>query len=101
MSRCWQGGDDVDMDYWDSVLTQLGLARARVTLDTTYSRLRRRRTELCGAKPGASAETAEPADAGGSHTEGAARSLSPELTREGDDVPATGMGASCVHSVVA
>mmetsp|Transcript_57509 Transcript_57509/g.132076 ORF Transcript_57509/g.132076 Transcript_57509/m.132076 type:complete len:622 (-) Transcript_57509:437-2302(-) len=91
--RVKQGGDDVDMDYWDSVLTQIGLARARVTLDTTHARLRRRRAELCGAKAGASAETSQPADAGGSHT-GEVRSLSPELTQEGDVQSSTAVGAS-------
>jgi len=74
-----QGGEDVDTDYWESVLVQLRLARARATLSEMYEQLRRRRTELCGAVPTPAASGAPSGSAAAGATAG---SLSPELEPE-------------------
>uniref|UniRef100_A0A6T7CIP1 Splicing factor Cactin n=1 Tax=Coccolithus braarudii TaxID=221442 RepID=A0A6T7CIP1_9EUKA len=91
--RVQQGDEDVDMDYWDSVLTQLGLTRAHATLNDTYTRLRRRRAQLLGgAKSSAAAESLTAAEGGSSQD--AVRSHSPLLVQEGEEEEAGGRRTS-------
>mmetsp|Transcript_44369 Transcript_44369/g.73606 ORF Transcript_44369/g.73606 Transcript_44369/m.73606 type:complete len:610 (-) Transcript_44369:413-2242(-) len=42
-----QSDEDVDTDYWESVLVRLRLANAKAALASTYKNLRRRRAEIC------------------------------------------------------
>jgi len=82
--------EELDTDYWEAVLVQLQLARAKATLDGMYRRLVRRRTELCGGRPA----EAEAAGSSSMPPPGGApvRSYSPELEGESTSAAASAAG---------
>lgn len=105
------GGEAVDSDYWESVLAQLRVTRARATLDAVYNQLRQRRRELCGGpaqvrepepEPGEDEEVAAATSAaGGGAAASSSGRFSPELLPEeevdfgsDDEVAEAGAAAS-------
>jgi len=87
------GGETLDSDYWEGVLKQLRVAKARATLNGTYAQLKQRRLELCGGggRAAAAVPVAEAADdaevAGATAPAGEQPSrFSPELLPDGEEV---------------
>lgn len=99
MMQLREGGEDIDVDYWETVLRELQLARARTLVRQVYEGVVQKRLALIGGRqvesqvePKETSEQAAAAESGAaSSRDGEPGRLSPQLFAE-DEV-----SRSCVQ----
>lgn len=102
MMQLREGGEDIDVDYWETVLRELQLARARTLVRQVYEGIVQKRLALIGGRqvesqvePKETSEQAAAAESGAaSSRDGEPGRLSPQLFAE-DEV-----SRSCVQVTV-